>query len=220
MNSQDIEVAPFSQLSATSWPDRNLRVFFQAEDLKIHEVCGTAACSGHAKWHTFNRSAIAPAARGCSMGILNFQRSLRTSLRFYFESEPQMLREKCWEDGAWDATFGFYQLEIAREAAITAVSWGSLGTENSDYEGLYMRVYILNGEGCVVEICWRYGWAEPKIIADDGLAGGKIAAVQRGSSDADLELRVYYSSRQKNVINQLVFNEDGWKPHQGIELRN
>ena len=72
--------------------------------------------------------------------------------------------------------------------------------------GVRGRIYIVDKGVRIVEVRWRYGWLEPRILAVDGVPSGKIAVVQAVSSDADLELRVYYSSDRKNVVNELVYN--------------
>jgi hypothetical protein len=203
---QNIKVPPFSQIAVTSWDDRNIYVFYQTDDLTIREFCGWADKEGHSHWRLGSR--IATAAPGSFIGVVNWKRSTRTNLRLYFESENHTLREKCWE-GAWDSNPGYYKLKTTPGAPIAAIAWGSLGLEGSDYEGLYMRVYTIDELGNIVEIPWRYGWAEPRIIAAS-IPNSKLAVVQRGCSDADLEIRVYCAG-QNNILNEWVYSEEGWK---------
>ncbi|KAF3941614.1 Inversin [Dactylella cylindrospora] len=205
LNAMNVSVPPYSQLATTSWDDRTIHVFYQSDDLYIREMCGWTDKEGHAHWQFGGK--IAAAAPGSSIGVVNWKRSTRTNLRLYFEGEDHLLKEKCWE-GLWDGNFGYYQRKITPGAPITAIAWGSLGTENSDYEGLYMRVYTLDASGDVIEMPWRYGWGQARVVAKS-VPGSKLAVVQMGSSDDELQIRAMCSG-DKSKVNEFVCCRGDW----------
>ncbi|KAI9737778.1 MAG: hypothetical protein M1834_009146 [Cirrosporium novae-zelandiae] len=213
LNALNTKVSPFSQIAVTSWGDRNIYVFYQDDDLTIRELCGLVDRGGHSHWRPGSRIVIV--APGSFMGVVSWKRSTRTNLRLYYESENYTLRERCW-DGPWDSNAGYYKLNITPEAPIAAIAWGSLGLEGSGYGGFYMRIYTIDESGNVVEILWRYGWVRPRIIAAS-IPNSKLAVVQRGCSDADLEIRVYCAS-QDNILNELGYSGEEWKTRVVTEI--
>lgn len=51
--------------------------------------------------------------------------------------------------------------------------------------------------------------AEPRIIAAS-TPNSKLAVIQQGSSDANLEIRVYCAG-QDNMLSEWVYSGEGWK---------
>lgn len=159
LNSQWIQVAPNSRISAIHWHvDTSIRVYFQAPTswaIQEYCYCGQSGwCRGSTLWNARAGSSIA-ATRWFSGALDSIHRNLH--IRIYYQDEQSYIKELCWQVGGWSKG-GFSQWAFGG-TPIAAFAW-------YDYQ-VNIRVYWQDNYKALLESKYANGWSAGSNITND-----------------------------------------------------
>ncbi|QYT06300.1 hypothetical protein H0G86_013158 [Trichoderma simmonsii] len=123
LNALKVEIAPSSQLSATSWGDGNIMLCYQGSDNSIHILDGWAH---DAVWK--RGTTLEQADSDSPLSVINFEHLGFRSARLYFKLDG-LIREACWDEVRDDVRapakyyFGDCYFESPPNSSVSANVW-------------------------------------------------------------------------------------------------